>query len=617
MEKWQNKFRENLAWIFASGFVFLYFAQTLFEASSFWRIVLYVLCAVAFLAPFLYFLFSLRKTISIEVKKTLLWIFIIGFLAIVFYFIQSDLFLAKIAYDPAHKENQDLYKKLLILSRVILYLCIAVLAFFTVLVESGLKVQAQAEARSRYIRITAFQTVLFLAVIVAAMFAANKRPFTIDMTDFHKFSLSPEGKAIVKKIKRKVEITAFYPFFDTLQRSVEPMLADIQSTNPKIHYRIVDPYRDKDIADKKKINSKGVVLFESIDPQELDIQKRERRKLVFITSKSDLKKMEKEFISALLSVTEPRKKICITTGHGEYGVAAFSGEEVSNAFESALISSNYEIERLDPRKGFPKEVPSDCSAVMIPMLTKPLTYQEVKTLQNYYQKGGSLLLFFDPISRANPQVFLKPYHLLYKKGTLLSEASAKGQPEVIIAFDYTSSPITADYTKLPEPARFSVFPTTGYFEKENPLTKKKKEKKDEPEMDFFVRTVYRTWEDIIPNKIQDIKKEPSKAYWLAVSIKDKKSRLVAFADSDFITDKYITAGINLPIAVGAVQWLTEGDTIRGIVPKKWEEAHINLTPKQDDFLFYFLVFFWPLFISGIGYWFFVRKRKKQEIVKAT
>lgn len=614
----KNFISRNISWLFSLGFLFIYFAQTLFARNSFLQALSWVLAGICFLGTPILYRLQTRDEYPDELKKTLFWGFATGYIALLFYFIQSDWLLAKIAYAPEYEENRESLQKLLTVTRSVFFLALAGHVFLTIMVQSGLKALKAEAARNRFVRQTAAQAILFLSIIVAAMFAANKRPFTLDMTDFHRFSLSPEGRRIVQQINRPVKITAFYPFFDSIQRSVEPMLADMKSVNSLLEYRIVDPYRDKEIADEKKVNSKGVVLFESIDENEVDIDKRERRKMVFITGKADLKKMEREFVSALVSVTEKKKKVCMTTGHGEFGpTAAFAGERGSR-FEEALKSSNFEVDKISPRNGFPPKVPEDCEAVVIPGLRSAFSLAEQKALLTYQKNGGGIFVLLDPASAGNPEFLVNEFDLIYKKGPVLSSIAAKGEPSVVIAVDYSSSPITSDFTKLPERARFSVFPGTGYFEKKKPSenlkstkVQKDKQAKDKIEIDFFVRTAFRSWVDLIPNKIQDIKKEPSKAYQIAVAASKEKKRLVAFADSDFINDRFISAGINLPLAVGSVQWLVENEKVRGIVSSKWSEKRVSLTPAQDDFVFYFLSFLWPLMIFSGGMLYVRRVRRRR------
>ena len=95
------------------------------------------------------------------------------------------------------------------------------------------------------------------------------------------------------------------------------MLTSISSTNPLIKFSLVDAVRDKEISDSKEVDRNGYVIFESIDTNELEMIKRNKKKIVNIENEKDLKSMEKKFVSAIFNVAYSQKKIYFTKGHGE------------------------------------------------------------------------------------------------------------------------------------------------------------------------------------------------------------------------------------------------------------------------------------------------------------
>eukprot|EP00494_Astrolonche_serrata_P009562 UN09614 len=95
------------------------------------------------------------------------------------------------------------------------------------------------------------------------------------------------------------------------------MLADIRSINKKIEYKFINANEELYLSNSKKNSENKLVLFESLSKGEVDVEKRQNNRTVTISSKDDLKNMEKNFVSAILAVTQKKKSIYFTEGHQE------------------------------------------------------------------------------------------------------------------------------------------------------------------------------------------------------------------------------------------------------------------------------------------------------------
>jgi len=262
--------------------------------------------------------------------------------------------------------------------------------------------------------------------------------------------------------------------------------------------------------------------------------------------------------------------------------------------------------------------------VVIAGARRSFNKKERETLKKYLLGGGKVMLVLDPSFKTDFDFIFDSFGVKYTGKKVLSEVSWRNRRGVIAATTYSNHPITAKFSKFPEKSRFSLWAGAGYFDKIDKYTGDN----SKYNIDFFVTSNFRSWIDKIRNNVQDVKKEPSNPFNLAMAIsikvekkvpgkklkkkpaKQNKLKLAAFSDSNFITNQYIGYGKNHEIAVNAVKWLLEDEKIMGILPNKWEEGRIKLSTGADDFVFYFISFLWPFMIALSGF-FYLRLRKRR------
>ncbi len=619
----------NLVFVILSTFLWLFISRSFFSIKSFWGWLFYLLTLVALISPALIInlVEDAKKLYQGKLKNSIYVISLFTLISIVFYLLQSDLLLSEMILDQKYADSRDsleLYKKI---SQIMFVLLLVAALIFSAVFQASFTALVADVKRSSYIQAAAISIVLLLGFLVALNYAVRVRPASVDMTTVSKFSISPEGKSIIKGVNQKVEITAFYPFFHELQKEVRLMLESLNQTNSLISYEFVDAIREKEIADKKKVATNGIIVFHSIDQNDTDLKRREKTRRVNVTTEADLKKMERDFISAILGVTQKRKKVYFTTGHGEYSYTGPFVAKLVSVLHDDLRQQSYDIEYLNPETGFPPAVPDDAETVAILGPTKNFSSAEQKALYKYFfERGGKIFLALNPETKADFSFLLKPFEIKYKKQVVASMQSDKRNKSIVFATNYSGHPIVNRFIQFPDKHRFSLWPGSGHFEefKDRLALGKVYEKK------FFALTNFRSWEDIIRNGVQDGKKEPSKAFNLAVAVglppvkpesavdkvkpkpkqPGKNLRLVALGSASFLTNEFISIGRNHEIVSNSLKWLLEDERIMGMLPAKLQSKKVTLTPGQSDFVKYLLLFIWPFAIvaSGLTY---VRLRKKK------
>jgi len=622
-------FNLNIGLVFLSGFLVLFFTATIFPVINGTAKFCYSIAGMLILFPIIA-LGTLKQTkgfFDAKLSKSLWLIFIFGIVVLVFYFVQSKWVLGKYILDPLYDDQRLTLEKIRSFCKIsYMVVFVADIVYVTIL-QASLRALVEDSNRSSFVSRAAISISLLIAFLTALNYIAQLRPAFVDLTTLSKYSLSDNGRQIIKGIDREVEVTGFFAYFSDKRKEVRYMLLDINKTNPKIKFRIVDAIKDKAVKEDKGIAINNIVLFEAYDPQETDLSKRKKKRQVGVTTEDDLKKMERAFISAILAVTQSGKKVYFSTNHGELSYSSqFPGNNIS-VFHDMLRAQGYTIKYLSTDSGFPEKVPKDADCIVILGPKSSFSQQGRDTLTKYLADGGRILLTLDPDFKADFDFLYEKYGFVFKKEKVLSKFALPNKPDIIGAFRYTSHPISKLLLKLPEKFRASVWHGVGYF-KTAALKRQKKSN-----VEFFVRSTFQSWVEKRKNGVQD-SNEKSQNYNIGVAIgkrtdkviKAKKgkglklpvlkdnnaARLVVFADSHFITDQWTKKNrMNRVIAINSLKWVLEDEKIMGILPHKWQEGRITLTTGQENFVVYFLSLLWPALFFFTGFIYVKQTRKSR------
>jgi len=612
-----NKFMHNSAWIFISGFLFLFLGNltSAIGIANFF----YLLMIISWMSILFYSFFSkdLKEFLDKKLLKTLRLLFLMGLLGFIFYIIQSDLVLNKFIYDSEWEAHKSLLKKLKTFFQISYLILLSLTLLFSVLFQTSLSAIRQDNQIVSALKTMTINIGLFFSLLIVINFVSNLRPFTIDMTTVGIYSLSEQSKNLLSKVNKKVQVTAFYPYFHDLHKTIKLLLSDVESNNNNIKVKFADAIREKDLADQKKVSHNGLIVFESIDPSETEIDKRIKRRVVSINKTKALKKAEREIMSAILAVTQKKRKIYFTTGHREF-LSIGSSIDNSNLisfYQEELRKQNYDVKEIT----FDKEdmIPQDADAIAIIGAKNTFSKKEQEVLQKYLYSGGRILLALDPDFRADFSFLLKDFRVEYFHKKVYSEVATKQNKSDIGTNNFTKNHITEYLLDVYGSKFFMRFPGTGYFV----LNRQMKTYKKDFTVDFFIKSNYRSWIEKKHNGIRDIKLEKYKAKNLALLIKQKdillkdqkkyKARskkqkemsslkMIVFGDSHIFSNLNIGNLSNEPVVINSMKWLLENKKLMGILPKKVSSSKVSLSIIKDKIVFYFLVFLWPIFIFLLG-----------------
>ena len=257
------------------------------------------------------------------------------------------------------------------------------------------------------------QVILILSLIGGLNYLAIHNFYRIDLTESHRFALSPETKAYLQEITEPVEIVVTIPRNSprqeeqVLSRYVGQLLQEYVYQSKRhgkflINVEHVDIYTDLARADwlarQYGLDQVNAILVISGDRQRLirpdEILTFENLRPVAFTGEATL-------TSAIMEVTQEQSpKLYFLQGHQEVRPDDTSPQFGLSQIASELQLRNFTIEQLD--LSAQDKVPDDASIVIIADPKGPLLASELDKLRSYLvNRAGRLIIWVRPGVEAN------------------------------------------------------------------------------------------------------------------------------------------------------------------------------------------------------------------------
>ncbi len=432
---------------------------------------------------------------------------------------------------------------------------------------------------------------------------------SLDVTEEKINTLSPQTLGLLKTLTENMTVRVFYREMRPSENFKERVKDNIVLYKKNSSY-IRDVYHNA---------YKDNTLTQSYLNSLTDGQRREKENaqvFVFVEYKGkkalvDPPFNEEKLTAAMIRVTRLKEKsIYVLSGHGERDMESVQASGLS-FLKEFLVLSSFQVKVLNfTAKEFDKGVPSDAHALILPGPQRPFLPKEREWLKEYLQGGGKLLAALDPNENHNLSDFFKEWGLTYK-GHYLNDMKAvlsMGlQGAALGSFFDTLHPITSSFQ-----SRRGAF---CLFYLASPL-----ETAQIPE-GFKVSRLVKTdsQSSFALTSLKDKKGLPG-SYTTAlllegenpkegdkpdeVSSLNKKMKLALFGDSDFMSNQFLSAGLNRDLVMNTISYLVEEDDLVSIRPRQMKATSLTLTLWDRNILIVFSIAMPALlFILAALFWF--------------
>jgi ABC-type uncharacterized transport system involved in gliding motility auxiliary subunit len=434
--------------------------------------------------------------------------------------------------------------------------------------------QLVQEANATVFILCAVGIVIFLNIVAYRRMGALEW----DLTKNKRYSLSSFSKSVVKKVPEKVEVTAFIPKpagtfaaqFGQMRQQTQDLMRQYEAANPKVNWRLVDPYVDRALATQKNIKSYPTLLFETAG---------KREEATNIT--------EKDLTGAFLKLQSgQKKKIYFLQGHGELDPDDFQPEASIGSVKQLLVDLQHETEKLTLMGK--KAIPADAAVLVIAGPKYPLRAEETKAVQEYLKGGGHVLLLVGP-SPKSPALndLLQPWGVKVGNDMVLALSESVGSAAIPALAAYETHDVTRDLRGVltaypfarsvtpitPAPAGVTVTPlmkTSANSWAETNL-------KASPKLDASDTPGPVTLGVAVTKDLSG----PAPAGDKAGGKTGKIARLVVIGSAEMASNRF-TQSLpgNADLLGVAINWLAEEEALVNIPPKEETPQNITLTDPQ-------------------------------------
>ena len=474
------------------------------------------------------------------------------------------------------------------------------------------------------------QAVLFVTFFAGLNYLARYHPWRFDLTQQHRYSLSPETLAYLQTLSRPVrivvtltpnsetaDIAQAYSDVSALLR--EYTYATETDPNRRVTVEFLDVYQRRREADQLGIDQPDTIVLLCGD----------RRRTVTLGEIYRLEgkvktafRGEEAFTAAILDVSSPgKKKIYFLTGHGELNPEDVDPVRGLSLLRDELRARNFDVDRFELTSS--TRIPADAALLVVVAPQGRYTPAEEEQLRQYLGAGaGRMIILLEPTQPFGLGNLLLDWGILVDDD-LIYDTGADNMTEegdLIVRF-YLPHPITQTLidrqmplrlgparSLRPDPGRklgndlkittLAVSSTTAWGEVSY-------RQRTAPEFNpgYDIKNDRAGLEPRDHLAIAMASERVSARAGLDFSVRG--GRLVVFGTGDLIANNRISGAANLNIILGAVNWTVDRDTQFNIPVRPIERFSLSLSAGELARLRNSLLFLLPgaaLVLGLVVYW---------------
>lgn len=428
-----------------------------------------------------------------------------------------------------------------------------------------------------------------LIVIITLLlgWASQRVVLTADWTWGNRASLTTASQRVLKTLDQgPIQFTAFvYP--GAARDRVRAKLGRYLRASDDITLTFVDPAKHPAQMRRLGINQSGVV------------------RVTYEGRAQMLKRLREPVVSRALqrlSVTRDQW-IVFVRGHGERSLTA-TGPGGYSQLAAALDAQGLITREISLAQT--AAVPDNTAVLVLASPQTKLLAGEIDMIRAYVAQGGNLLWLDDPGAGTRSDQLAAALGIHWLDGTLIYpdyRQLGTGHPAMALVSNYPDSPITNRINRL------TLFPFAGAVTVRGD---------SDWQAQTLLRSATRSW--LESDKLQrgTLTFQPDQGdrrgplpFGVALtrdlpSADDGQARqrhaqrVVVIADSDFISNEFISTLGNHKLGMALFQWLAHRDAQIGIELTGAPDASLQLAPATTRSLWYIFVILLPMTLLGIG-----------------
>ncbi len=534
-----------------------------------------------------------------SVERTFATLKAIGLLALLAYFLQSEL-LPRLGGPDLAQSAPRLAVAFRALCALLVLFSLLPLALGELAFASMSRAPTVEEHRVQDAVLSGLGLASVLVSALALGWVADARDAKVDLSYFRTARPSEATRAIVRGLTEPVTLTLFFPPGNDVGAAVGEYARDLGRENPRLEVRVLDQAIDLGRARELGVTANGSVVVSRGARKEVYVPGLEMEQ-----ARGELRALDAEISKRLAAVARARQVLYFTSGHGErmeQNPDALDARGAVRIFRDLLRAQNDDLRSLGLAEGLATEVPKDAGAVLILGPTSPFLSEEIQALNRYVRGGGRMLIALDPEVGEAFDALLQPLGVRFVPTMLANDrvyVPRSHQPSdraLLVTATYSFHPSVATLARLGVSAPL-LFVTAGSLEV-------LKQKPTGTAVDFTVLALPDTFRDLQGSFSFEPRVGKRRAWELAAAVTLQRKgatdgRAVVVADSDVLTDVAMEGNVgNRTFALDSVRWLLGEDAIGA--PTSEVDVPMQHTRGQDVLWFYATLFLAPALALAAG-----------------
>lgn len=458
--------------------------------------------------------------------------------------------------------------------------------------------------------LTVWLPVLAVLVLCIALNQwALRYPMRADLTAAGLYSISPETKKVLDRIREPVRITYFYDLKHRTMQDGKALLRQYGDRNPLLEIEVVDPSMQPSVARRHGVMFPGTTVMETAS----------RRITVQGGSETD-------FTNGLLRVTSAhRQSLCFTEGHGELDPFSLTADDHAehlagpgtggrdDGFGRALQiherngmamarqaaeTLGFGVRKLSLARDALSR--AECGVVVVAGPRVAFAESEAARLSAYLDEGGKLLALLEPAAHGLDQLLAR-YGVVHERAPVRDPARHYGTDEGSPAVSaYPGHAVTRDLVMTFFPGAASLRPAEA------------------PPADVRLTPLIQTSASatVLEDARTKTAAQPAGKRTIGVLAKrnvpgsggsssdgeplPRKAELLVIANAAFASNMHFAAMGNGNLFLNAVGYLASQQDLLDIAPRNYELPQVRMSNGQMRFTFLFSTVLAPLLALAFG-----------------
>ena len=537
-------------------------------------------------------------------EKVLLWLSLLGLLALVVYFLRSDV-VGRYLDRPLDQSAPRLAVVLGALWPAVMACALTPMLMVEVSYLGMARAAVIEAGRIRAALHAGLGLSFALVFAFATVYVATNRDPKWDLSYFRTAKPGDATRNVVRALQEPLEVSLFFPPANEVKEQVQDYFDLLKGESPFLQVKAYDQAVDVARAKELGVTANGFVAFSRGGHKELLSLGQQLE-----SARTQLRNLDLEAQKRILQVARPRQTLYFVGGHGERGESNAQADDkrgIIRELRTLLRAQNHELADLSASTGLASGVPENAAALLIVGPTSKFLPEEVAAISEYVHGGGRLFIAVDPEAGLDHADLLQPFGVKFTPSNLASDrvyARTRHQPSDqinLLTAGYSSHPSVTTLSRLGARAPIVLLGA-------GPLQDAAPRRTPELFIDYTVHADPSTWLDLNGNFAFDSPAETRKTWEIAAAITYKKSRdvkpedegrIVVVGDSDLLTDNVIRYEGPAYFTYESVKWLLGDEAIQGTIHSE-ADVPIQHTRKDDVLWFYSTIFLAPALVVGIG-----------------